>query len=50
MKFISCCHRDINNGVYRTGFTTSQEVYDKAVHEVFAALDRVCGLVNVWTF
>jgi len=36
-----CCRRDINNGVYRSGFATSQEVYDKAVREVFAALDRV---------
>lgn len=27
--------------MYRAGFATSQEVYDKAVREVFAALDRV---------
>ena len=43
---IICCYRDINNGVYRAGFATSQEVYDKAVHEVFAALDRVCDTIN----
>lgn len=34
-------YRDINNGVYRAGFATKQEAYDKAVSEVFAALDRV---------
>ena len=34
-------YRDINNGVYRAGFATSQEAYDKAVREVFAGLDRV---------
>lgn len=34
-------YRDINNGVYRAGFAKSQEAYDKAVREVFAALDRV---------
>ena len=34
-------HRDINNGVYRAGFATSQEAYDKAVRNLFAGLDRV---------
>ena len=38
---ISTPYRDINNGVYRSGFATAQEAYDKAVREVFAALDRV---------
>jgi putative glutathione S-transferase len=37
----TCIFRDINNGVYRSGFATTQEAYDKAVREVFAALDRV---------
>lgn len=34
-------YRDINNGVYRAGFSSKQEPYDRAVREVFAALDRV---------
>ena len=33
--------RNINNGVYRAGFSTKQEPYDVAVREVFAGLDRV---------
>lgn len=33
--------RDINNGVYRAGFAKSQEAYDKAVRDVFRALDQV---------
>eukprot|EP00967_Tisochrysis_lutea_P042794 scaffold51535_cov32-Tisochrysis_lutea.AAC.3 len=31
----------LNNGVYRAGFATKQSAYDKAVAEVFEALDRV---------
>lgn len=34
-------YNDINNGVYRSGFATSQDAYEKAVTLLFKSLDRV---------
>ena len=31
----------VNNGVYKTGFATKQEVYDEEVVKVFASLERI---------
>ncbi|KAJ7638398.1 glutathione S-transferase [Roridomyces roridus] len=36
----------INNGVYRAGFATSQEAYEKAVKEVFEGLDKAEKLIS----
>jgi len=34
-------YHSINNGVYRTGFATTQSAYEKAFTELFAALDVI---------
>jgi putative glutathione S-transferase len=33
--------RDVNNGVYRAGFATSQDAYETAYHQLFDRLDRL---------
>ncbi len=37
---IDALYEPINNGVYRAGFAATQQAYDEAVSQVFAALDR----------
>jgi putative glutathione S-transferase len=32
-------YSDVNNGVYKSGFATSQDAYDAAVHPLFDTLD-----------
>jgi putative glutathione S-transferase len=36
-------YKQVNNGVYRAGFATTQEAYDEAVREVFSGLDWLEG-------
>jgi len=39
-------YSDINNGVYRSGFATSQEAYENAYHTLFDALDWVESILT----
>ncbi|KAJ5337972.1 Glutathione S-transferase/chloride channel C-terminal [Penicillium brevicompactum] len=34
-------YNDVNNGVYKSGFATTQEAYEKAVTTLFSSLDKV---------
>jgi putative glutathione S-transferase len=39
-EVLDAIYEPINNGVYRAGFATKQAAYDRAVTELFAALER----------
>ncbi len=39
-------YRQFNNGVYRAGFASSQEAYESAFDDVFAALDRMESMLD----
>ena len=43
-------YRDINNGVYRCGFATTQEAYAQACTALFAGLDRAEALLDAHRF
>lgn len=43
---ITAIYTPVNNGVYRAGFATTQEAYDEAVTELFAALDHRDGVLG----
>ncbi|EJG1707737.1 glutathione S-transferase family protein [Vibrio parahaemolyticus] len=36
-------YSNVNNGVYRCGFATSQEAYEEAFESLFSALDKIDG-------
>ena len=40
-ELASLIYDDVNNGVYKAGFATSQEAYELAFRSLFAALDKL---------
>ena len=36
-----CICLQVNNGVYKSGFATTQSAYDRAQRELYATLDRL---------
>lgn len=45
-EVLSAIYEPINNGVYRAGFATTQRAYERAVGELFAALDHWDGVLS----
>ncbi|MGV0024708.1 glutathione S-transferase family protein [Phormidesmis priestleyi] len=45
-KTIEAIYMPINNGVYRSGFATTQKAYEEAVTELFENLDRWESVLN----
>lgn len=43
-------YKNINNGVYRAGFATTQLAYEEAFEQLFQALDRVEGILQQQKF
>ncbi len=41
----SLIYDTVNNGVYRAGFASTQEAYEKAAHQVFDTLDKIDALL-----
>jgi glutathionyl-hydroquinone reductase len=39
-------YENVNNGVYRAGFATTQSAYEKAAYSLFAVLDRIETLLS----
>ncbi len=44
-KMIDANYEPVNNGVYRTGFATTQNAYDEAVSQLFKRLDELEALL-----
>jgi glutathionyl-hydroquinone reductase len=42
-EVIEPIYRNVNNGVYRAGFASSQDAYDQAYEALFAELDRLAA-------
>ncbi len=45
-KFLNLINEDINDGVYRCGFARNQSAYEKASHNLFAAINDVENLLQ----